>query len=132
MSTPVPDARLSMSLDDLISAEKKSSSRRERSPRMKPSSFRSRDDDDRRGGRSKVTLRPNRESRRTVKVTNVPFDLTWKDIKSAFSEVGTVERCDVEDGVAHITFREAKDAQSAVRTYDGGDMNGRRIKASIV
>ena len=67
-----------------------------------------------------------------MKITNVPFDLTWKDIKSAFSEVGPVERCDVEEGVAHVTFRDAKDAQSAVRTYDGGDMNGRRIKASIV
>jgi len=131
MSAPTPDARLSMSLDDLISAEKKSSSRRERSPRAK-TSFRSREGDDSRTGSSKVTLRPNRESRRTVKVTNVPFDLTWKDIKSAFAEVGPVERCDVEEGVAHITFRDAKDAQSAVRTYDGGDMNGRRIKASIV
>ena len=33
---------------------------------------------------------------------------------------------------ADITFRDARDAQNAVKTYDGGDMNGRRIKAFIV
>lgn len=131
MSSTSADARLSMSLDDLISAEKKSSTRRERSPRNRQP-FRPRSDITRSTGSSKVTLRPNRESRRTVKVTNIPLDLTWKDIKSAFTEVGPVERCDVEDGVAMVTFRDARDAQSAVRTYDGGDMNGRRIKASIV
>jgi RNA recognition motif-containing protein len=124
------DSRLSMSLDDLISAEKKTSGRRERSPRNKSSTNSM--IDDRKPGSSKVTLRPNRESRKTVKVTNIPFDLTWKDIKSAFSDVGPVERCDVEEGVAHITFRDARDAQNAVKTYDGGDMNGRRIKAFIV
>lgn len=124
------DSRLSMSLDDLISAEKKTSGRRERSPRNKSSTTSM--IDDRKPGSSKVTLRPNRESRKTVKVTNIPFDLTWKDIKSAFSDVGPVERCDVEEGVAHITFRDARDAQNAVKTYDGGDMNGRRIKAFIV
>jgi RNA recognition motif-containing protein len=130
MSSMASDTRLSMSLDDLISAEKKTSSRRERSPRNKSASQSM--VDDRKSGSSKVILRPNRESRRTVKVTNIPFDLTWKDIKSAFSEVGPVERCDVEEGVAHITFRDARDAQNAVKTYDGGDMNGRRIKAFIV
>jgi RNA recognition motif-containing protein len=67
-----------------------------------------------------------------VKITNVPLDLNWKDIKSAFSEIGSVERCDVEDGVAIVKFRDPRDAQRAVKTYDGGDMNGRRIRASLI
>jgi len=67
-----------------------------------------------------------------VKITNVPLDLSWKDIRGAFSEIGPVDRCDVEDGVATVKFREARDALKAVKTYDGGDMNGRRIRASII
>lgn len=70
--------------------------------------------------------------RRTVKVQNVPYDLTWKDVKDALSEVGKIERCDVDRGEATIVFGTQKDAARAVQNYNGGDMNGRKIRVMLV
>jgi hypothetical protein len=69
---------------------------------------------------------------RKIKVQNIPYDLTWKDVKSALSGVGKIERCDVEHGEAVITFASHKEAQKAVQTYNGGDMNGRKIRVFFV
>lgn len=69
---------------------------------------------------------------RKVKVLNVPYDLTWKDVKAAMSEVGKIERCDVENGEALITFASHKEAEKAIQTYNGGDMNGRKIRVMFV
>lgn len=75
---------------------------------------------------------PNAPESRRVKVTNVPYDLTWKDIKGAFTSVGVIERCDVDHGEAQILFKTANEAKLAVQTYNGGDMNGRKIKAVLM
>ena len=72
------------------------------------------------------------DSRRKVKITNVPYDLTWKDVKNALSSVGTIERCDVGHGEAVLTFANHKEAQRAIQTYNGGDMNGRKIRVFFV
>ena len=94
---------------------------------------------DRRGSRdvhtTTVVIRkgPNApESSRKVKIQNIPYELTWKDIKTALSDVGKIERCDVEHGEALVTFATHKEATRAVQNYDGGDMNGRKIRVSIV
>lgn len=68
------------------------------------------------------------DERRKVKITNVPYDLTWKDIKQALSEVGKIERCDVDRGEASVTFGTHKEATRAIQTYNNGDMNGRKIR----
>ncbi len=68
---------------------------------------------------------------RKVKVQNVPYDLTWKDVKAAMSEVGKIDRCDVEHGEAMVTFASHKEALRAVQMYNGGDMNGRKIRVSL-
>ena len=68
------------------------------------------------------------DERRKVKITNVPYDLTWKDVKSALSDVGKVERCDVDRGEATVTFSTHKEAARAIKTYNNGDMNGRKIR----
>ena len=136
------DAKLSMSLEDLISAEKgpKGKTRRERSPR------RSHDgasrfarafnvDDDRRRRRTEDSWKPRATNwssqSKTIKVTNIPYDLTRQDVRDAFHSAGSIERCDVEKGTAWITFKDSRDAQDAVKNYDGGDMNGRRIKVVL-
>lgn len=67
------------------------------------------------------------DARRKVKITNIPYDLTWKDVKGALSDVGTIERCDVTRGEALITFATHKEAARAIQTYNDGDMNGRKI-----
>lgn len=83
---------------------------------------------------ARVVLRDNKSSKSdetAVRVTNIPYDLTWRDVKEAFQSVGDIHRCDVENGVATIVFAHYREALQAVKTYDGGDMNGRIIRASL-
>ena len=112
-----------MSLDDLISAEK----RRDRSPR------RSHERAKRFATAFKVDERSRKQSvpmHAMIKVTNVPRELTWYDLKEAFQSVGHVERCDVDNGTAWVKFSDIRDAKNAIKEYDGGDLNGRIIRVS--
>ena len=68
------------------------------------------------------------DTRRKIKIINIPFDLSWKDVKDALSSVGKIERCDVERGEATLIFATHKEALRAVQTYNNGDMNGRKIQ----
>jgi len=70
--------------------------------------------------------------RRKIKITNIPYDLTWKDVKDALSSVGKIERCDVERGEATLLFGTHKEALRAVQTYNDGDMNGRKIRVFFI
>ena len=174
------EKKLTMSLEDLISAEKganrqtNNTSRRERSPRgnrdynndragkfakafnVEPQSARNdkwkdwkSDDwsnwksndrsssnwkDESSGGRSwkDNNKRDWDKDGKMVKVTNIPYDLTWHDVKDAFKAVGQVDRCELDKGTAWVTFADSRDAVAAVKSYDGGDMNGRTIKVTIV
>lgn len=65
-----------------------------------------------------------------IKVTNVPSNLDWRDIKEAFEDVGNVIKCDVDRGVASIIFERAGDAKKAVQTFDRGELNGQTIYVS--
>ncbi len=69
--------------------------------------------------------------RRTVKISNIPYDVHWRDVKDAFARLVPVDRCDVDKGVATIVFKSRTDAQRAIDTYNGGNMNGRIIKAAF-
>mmetsp|Transcript_34775 Transcript_34775/g.75578 ORF Transcript_34775/g.75578 Transcript_34775/m.75578 type:complete len:402 (-) Transcript_34775:9-1214(-) len=72
-------------------------------------------------------------SEKSVKVTNIPTDLDWRDIKGAFeNEAGKILRCEMEKGTAWITFEKASDARKAVDTFDRGELNGRTIEVTIV
>lgn len=110
--------KLSMSLDDLINKDKAPQSR-QRSPRG------------RRFQNGHHTKDSQTQKSRTVKISNVPYDLTWKELKEAFLSVGTIERCDVDHGTAIIKFSDFRSASAAVRAYDGGEMNGRKIKVVL-
>jgi RNA recognition motif-containing protein len=68
-----------------------------------------------------------RGGKKTVLVTNIPCDLHWRNLKSAFSVSGRIEVCRVKDGRAEITFRTASAAEEAVATYHGSVLNGNRI-----
>jgi len=71
--------------------------------------------------------------KKSVLVTNVPPSLNWKDLKGAFSAAGTIEFCEVSaNGKAEITFQTAQAARQAVDTYNGGDLNGRSIKVTLI
>lgn len=62
-----------------------------------------------------------------IRVSNVPKNLDWRDIKEAFEDQGRVTRCEVERGVAWITFENPLDAKKAVQTFDRGELNGQTI-----
>eukprot|EP00421_Protoceratium_reticulatum_P017097 CAMPEP_0168397802 /NCGR_PEP_ID=MMETSP0228-20121227/21252_1 /TAXON_ID=133427 /ORGANISM="Protoceratium reticulatum, Strain CCCM 535 (=CCMP 1889)" /LENGTH=499 /DNA_ID=CAMNT_0008411287 /DNA_START=12 /DNA_END=1508 /DNA_ORIENTATION=- len=62
-----------------------------------------------------------------IRVSNVPKNLDWRDIKEAFEDNGRVTRCEVERGVAWVTFESAVDAKKAVQTFDRGELNGQTI-----
>lgn len=79
--------------------------------------------------KSSVILSAKKEEKKKVKVTNIPYDVTWKDVKEAFAKTAPVERCDVDKGEATIIFKNHADAVKAINTYNGGNMNGRVIKA---
>jgi len=73
-----------------------------------------------------------------VRLSNIPPELTARDLAEAFSEVssGRVESVDLlrdRDGRATgeslVIFSSMPDAHNAVRRYHGGDLNGKRLMA---
>jgi len=75
-----------------------------------------------------------------VRLSNVPPELTARDLAEAFGEVSQsrVESVDVlrdragrNTGIALVVFTSMGDAQNAVRRYNGGDLNGRRLEATF-
>ncbi len=77
---------------------------------------------------SKKALEQKRSEKTRVRVTNIPYDVTWREVKDAFAKTAPVERCDVKDGEATISFKTHSDAKRAIEVYNGGNMNGRSIK----
>lgn len=74
---------------------------------------------------------PERPSKQ-IKVKNIPHNLDWRDIKSAFeAEAGKISRCELDNGTAWITFLRPEDARKAVDTFDRGELNGKTIEVSI-
>jgi len=73
-----------------------------------------------------------------IRLSNIPPELTAKDIAEAFAEVSEkrLESVDLlrdasgrATGEAVIIFTSHADAQTAVSRYHGGDLNGRRLSA---
>lgn len=126
------NSKLSMSLDELISAEKQHHKKRERSPRRSSyqATTRTRYPAGNKWWSTSSSYEGNgrQQEHATIKITNVPRDLTWYDLKDAFKSVGYVERCDVDNGTAWIKFSTLRDAKDAIKEYDGGDLNGRIIR----
>ncbi|CAK9043139.1 Hypothetical protein SCF082_LOCUS24712 [Durusdinium trenchii] len=61
----------------------------------------------------------------------VPKNLEDRDIKKAFEDIGRVTKCEVEHGVAIITFANSSHAKKAVQTFDRGELNGQTIYVSV-
>lgn len=66
-----------------------------------------------------------------IRVMNVPRSLDCADIKEAFEDTGKVLKCEVERGVARVTFKNAADAKRAVNTFDRGELNGQTIFVTL-
>eukprot|EP00439_Symbiodinium_sp_Y106_P022866 s4273_g2.t2 len=70
-------------------------------------------------------------TRKSIRVCNVPKNLDDRDIQEAFEDIGRVTKCEVERGVAVITFANSAHAKKAVQTFDRGELNGQTIYVSI-
>mmetsp|Transcript_90554 Transcript_90554/g.163389 ORF Transcript_90554/g.163389 Transcript_90554/m.163389 type:complete len:431 (-) Transcript_90554:457-1749(-) len=69
---------------------------------------------------------------KTVKVTNIPKELKAADVREAFeAETGKISLCELSKGTCMITFKNSKDAQKAVATFDKGELNGKIISVSL-
>lgn len=75
-----------------------------------------------------------------MRLSNVPPELTARDLAEAFGEVSgsRVESVDLirdstgrATGESVVIFGSVGDAQNAVRRYHGGDLNGRRLMAVL-
>jgi len=75
-----------------------------------------------------------------VRLSNIPPELTARDLAEAFVEVSQtrVESVDIlrdhvgrNTGVALVVFNSISDAQNAVRRYHGGDLNGHRLDVAF-
>lgn len=71
-----------------------------------------------------------------VRLSNIPPELTARDLAEAFGEVSSnrVESVDIcrdssgrATGEAVVVFNSMADGHNAVRRYHGGDLNGRRL-----
>jgi len=82
--------------------------------------------------RGRYEEEPPERTSKQIKVKNIPHDLDWRDIKGAFeAEAGKIARCELDKGVAWITFQHAEDARKAVETFDRGELNGKTIEVSM-
>lgn len=73
-----------------------------------------------------------------MQLSNVPTELTARDLAEAFTEVSLsrVESVDLlrdgrdrATGDAVVVFSSVTDAHNAVKRYHGGDLNGKKLHA---
>ena len=68
----------------------------------------------------------------TVRVSNVPRELSSGDIEEAFSQSGKVRKCrSTGAGSFSVVFENEKDASDAIYRYDGGSLNGSKIRVEM-
>jgi len=67
----------------------------------------------------------------TIRVANVPRDLSKRDIIDAFEDTGKVHSVQVDRGVAWITYGNPLDAKKAVQTFDRKELNGQTLFVTV-
>lgn len=75
----------------------------------------------------------------TVFVSNLDKDVNQEDVYDIFSRVGSVRTATVNYdqsgtslGTAEVTFNTSKDAETAVREYDGAEVDGRVMNVKLI
>ena len=113
--------------------ENRSSSRRSRSARRDRSSRRSRRSKSpvRLSKKPTLVLKSRAEASQSgykVRVSNLPTGSSADEVKTVFTAVGKIIDVTVLGQSATIEFRRREDAELAVKKYDQGEVNGRRIQ----
>jgi len=71
-------------------------------------------------------------STKSIKVTNIPRDVSMADLRDAFeAETGKITRCRLDRGTAWIAFQTSSMARKAVDTFDRGELNGQNIGVKL-
>jgi len=80
------------------------------------------------------TTPPDEKNKRQIFLGNLPYTITYEDLKDIFSSVGEIEKTEVHlnyagrsRGNGIVLFKNEKDAVTAVEKYNGMDLNGREI-----
>jgi len=96
------------------------------------SGMRSTDGDKARPKRGRGEDSSSNKNVKRIKVTNIPRDLAARDIREAFeAEAGKMTSCELDRGVAYLTFTCTADARKAVETFDRGELNGKTITVTL-
>merc|ERR1712216_398160 len=67
-----------------------------------------------------------------VWVGGLPADLSEEDMKTAFEAVGTVTKVVKNpSGTGAVVFSTADEAQMAIATFNGGDLNGSTLEVDV-
>lgn len=73
-----------------------------------------------------------------LRVENIHYDLTQRDLDDLFNRIGPVAKLDLlydragrSEGVAYVTYESADDALTAIAEFDGANANGQPIRLRI-
>merc|ERR1719291_780515 len=67
------------------------------------------------------------EKEKKVKVTNVPADGTWEELKAHMESAGTVEFCTTKNGMAEVRFKSEAEAKGAIEKLNGSIFKGNAL-----
>mmetsp|Transcript_13391 Transcript_13391/g.35145 ORF Transcript_13391/g.35145 Transcript_13391/m.35145 type:complete len:165 (+) Transcript_13391:457-951(+) len=90
----------------------------------------------------KIFVREDRRdpeaSKKQVYVGNLPFHVSWQDLKDTFRKAGNVVRADVQmgqdgrsKGYGTVLFESGEDAENAIKMFNGADFDGRTIAVHL-
>ena len=71
---------------------------------------------------------------RGIHVRNLPYDITWKELRDYLQEAGPIVRCEVPKGsngkgkgYATVLFNEPEDADRCLQMFNGKTLKGREV-----
>lgn len=77
-------------------------------------------------------------SNRSVFVRNLPYSISWQDLKDVFRDSGFVANAEVAKddagksrGFGLVTFETSEDAKQAIEKFDGYEMKGRKLEVRM-
>jgi len=83
------------------------------------------------GGRGGGMMETGESSGLQVFVANLSYDTTWQSLKDHFKQCGEVERANTRRGVGTVRFTKKEDAQTAIDTLNGIELEGRALEVRL-
>ncbi|KAK4186160.1 hypothetical protein QBC35DRAFT_413410 [Podospora australis] len=74
-----------------------------------------------------------------IRVDNIHYELTQEDLEELFQRIGPLVKLDMKydragrsEGTAFVTYESARDAQQAIREFDGANAAGQPIRLTLM